>query len=100
MTRAVYISMRDLYVFRQWLGFRLTLASGGGGLMQPHMIFFFRNGHRTAVRIALKFCIAYVASLAQLLAKKLTGQVRSRSYDVTRETPSGRLFKEVVFSAM
>ena len=37
----------------------------------PHE--FFWNGFRTAGRIALKFCIAYGASFAQLLAKKLTG---------------------------
>ena len=39
----------------------------------------------------LKFSIAYGASFAQLLVKKIwSGQVRSRSYDVTREKPSAR----------
>ena len=49
--------------------FELTLArTGGGGLMQPPHEFFW-NGRRTAGRIALKFCTAYEASFAQLLAK-------------------------------
>ena len=52
--------------------------------MQPYE--FFWNGHRTAGRSALKCCIAYWASFAQLLAKKnWSDQVRSRSCDVTRQ---------------
>ena len=40
----------------------------------------------------LKFSIAYVASFAQLLVKKnWSGQVRSRSYDVTKGPTFGRL---------
>ena len=50
----------------------LTLArTGGGGDATPHE--FFWNGRRAAGRIALKFCIAYGTSFAQLLANKLTG---------------------------
>ena len=52
----------------------LTLASAGGGVgAPPPDEFFFWNGRRTAGRIALKFYIAYGASFAQLLAKKMTG---------------------------
>ena len=54
----------------------LTLARAGGGgwcnLRPPHE--FFWNGHRTAGRIAMKFCIAYLTSFVQRLVKtKLTG---------------------------
>ena len=41
---------------------------GVGGDATPHD--FFSNGRRTAVLITLKFCTAYGASFAQLLAKK------------------------------
>ena len=43
----------------------------------------FWSGLRTAEQIMLKFCVAYVASIAELLQKKVieSGQVRSRSYD-------------------
>ena len=37
------------------------------------MSFFFWNGFRTAGLIALKLCIAYGASFAQLMAKKMIG---------------------------
>ena len=50
----------------------LTLASAGGVGAPPPLEYFW-NGRRTAWRIALKFCIAYGAFFAQLLAKKLTG---------------------------
>ena len=57
-----------------------------GGLMQPPHEFFWAGRH-TVWRIALKFSIAYGASFAQLLVKKIwSGQVRSRSYDVIRGT--------------
>ena len=62
-----------------------------GGLMQPSHEFFWA-GRRTVWRIVLKFSIAYGASFAQLLVKKIwsgqvkSGQVRPRSYDVIRGT--------------
>ena len=42
----------------------LTLARTGGGGADATSHEFFRNGRRTARRIALKFCIAYGASFA------------------------------------
>ena len=62
------------------------------------MIFFFLNSRLTARPIALKFCIAYRASFAQLLIQKGPGQVRLQIYDVIRGTVSDRPFKEIVFS--
>ena len=45
---------------------------------------FFYNDRRTGGRIALKFCIAYGASFAQLWAIFVSpGPVRSHGYDVT-----------------
>ena len=54
----------------------LTLARAGGGGSKRHPHEFFWNGIRTAGRIALKFCTAYGAFFAQLLAKKID-RVRS-----------------------
>ena len=61
----------------------------GGVDATPHE--FFWAGRHTVWRIVLKFSIAYGASFAQLLAKKIwSGQVRSRSYDVIRGTTFAR----------
>ena len=55
----------------------------------PHE--FFWAGRHTVWKIVLKFSIAYGASFAKLLVKKIwSGQVRSRSYDVIRGTTFGR----------
>ena len=70
----------------------LTGTGGwGGGDASPHE--FFWNGHRSARRIRLKFCISNGASsFTKLLAIFFwLGQVRSRSYDVISRRTSGRL---------
>ena len=69
--------------------------------MQHFMIFFSEIDVEPYGRIALKFCIAFGESFAQLLAKILTGSgqgLRSQSYDVIKGTASDRFFKEIVFS--
>ena len=55
--------------------YHLTLAgTGGGGCKLPPWVFFLkRNSPRSPWRITPKFCIANGVSLAQLLAKKMTG---------------------------
>ena len=54
---------------------------------------FFLGGRKTAARSAAKFSIAYGASFAHLLMKKIwSDHVRSRSYDVIRGTASDRFF--------
>ena len=64
---------------------RVNARPVGGVHATPHE-FFWAEGH-TVWRIALKFSIAYGASFAQHLVKKIwSGQVRSRSYDVIRGT--------------
>ena len=57
--------------------FSLTLVLAGKGSMQPPRNCFC-DARRPMSRIVLKFCIAYEASCAQLLLKKMTG-----SYQVT-----------------
>ena len=75
----------------------LTLVSVGR--LVHSMSFFFWNGWRTTGWITLKFCIGYRPSFAQFFAKKFwPGHVRLHNYDVIRGTPSGRFFKEIVFS--
>ena len=65
-----------------------ALAGGQGGrggvkgVMQPPWVSF-RNGRRTAGRIALKLCIAYETSLAQFPAiKNWRGQTRVRFHQI------------------
>ena len=61
--------------------------------MQPHHGFSKVAKKKTAARSAAKLGIAYGASFAHLLAKKIwSGRVRSWSYDVIRGTASGRFF--------
>ena len=47
----------------------------GGCNPPPHELFW--NGCQTTGQITMKFCTAYGVSFAQLLGKKLLGQVRS-----------------------
>ena len=71
----------------------LTLARAGGVDATPPPLRFFLDARRTVRRSALKLGIAYGASFAHLLVKKFwSGHVRSRSYDVIRDTASGRFF--------
>ena len=62
-----------MYAFHSPVSGDLALARAGGVDATPPPNEFFWNGFRTAGRIAPKFCIAYGASFAQLLAKKMTG---------------------------
>ena len=65
-------------------------VEGGVDATPPHE--FFWAARQTVWSIMLKFSIAYGVSFAQLLVKKIwSGQVRSRSYDVTKGTTFGKI---------
>ena len=87
----------DVYWNLREATFRCWLNSRPHGVCYPHE-FVFLHCRRVTGRTALKFCVAYGASISQLLANKWPGQVRSQSCEI-RDTASDRFFNEVVFPA-
>ena len=69
----------------------LTLASGGGGeLMQPPMSFSELDVTRLEYRAEILHKL-WGVFCATLVKKNWSGQVRSRSYDVTKGTTFGKI---------